>query len=138
MNGQPASRSRLCGDRRLRKASVNAGNNLMASVTTPRCAKSNIGAFLSVLIAKDHIGAFDADAVLNGAGYPGRDIKLGTNGFAGLADLTVGADPAFLHQRPRSAELRPKNAGEIAHQLEILGALQTKPAGHDDIGEGEI
>ena len=51
LSSSSAIRSRECGDNRLRKASVSAGNSRIASVTMPRWAKSKIGAFLSVLIA---------------------------------------------------------------------------------------
>ena len=86
---------------------------------------------------QDHIGAFDPDAVLNGAGYPGRDIKLGTNGLAGLADLTVGADPAFLHQRPRAAIFGAEHRSELAQDAygKVIGVRTDRHDGevHADV-----
>jgi hypothetical protein len=45
-----------------------------------------------------------AGTVLDGAGYPGRDVELRGDGLAGLADLKLGADrvgEVFILAGPR-------------------------------------
>ena len=86
----------------------------------------------------DEIGAFDADAMLDRAGNAGCDIELRPDRLAGLADLPIRRRPPFCTQRARTAPFAAEHAGERAHQLQVLGALQPEPAGDDDVGEGEV
>src|SRR5690606_6747937 len=68
----------------------------------------------------DHIGAFDADAVLDRARDAGRDVQLRPDRLAGLPDLPVGAHPAGLRHRTRAAVLAAEQLGQLAHEPEVL------------------
>ena len=110
----------VCGDRRLRNASVSAGSNLHRVADDAEMGEVEDRRVLVGVDRDDQVGALDADAMLDGAGDAGGDVELRPDGLAGLADLAVGRDPALLHQRARAAKFGAEHRGEMPHQLEVL------------------
>ena len=74
------------------------------------------------------------DLVLDGAADPEREVELGLDDLAGLADLLAVRDPAGIDRRAG----RPDRATELLRDLlddpETVRAADTATAGHDDLG----
>ena len=74
---------------------------------------------IGVLVDRDDdVGRLHAGQVLDGAGDAARDVELGADGLAGLADLVRVGDPAFVHGAPRRSNSAAEGLGQFLEQRE--------------------
>ncbi len=77
------------------------------------------------------------DPVLDGPGDAARDVELGGDAGARLADLVGVVAPAVVGDRPRAADHPAERGGELLERGEALGRPHAAPAADDDGGRGE-
>src|SRR5215218_8304381 len=77
----------------------------------------------------DVLRGLHADLVLDRAGDARREVELGRDGLAGLADLRGVRVPAGVDDRARRGDCAAQRAGELLERLEALGVAEAATAG---------
>ena len=72
--------------------------------------------------------------MLDRAADPEREVELGLDDLAGLADLLGVRDPAGVDGRPRRPDRAAERLRELLDELEALRAADAAAAGDDDPG----
>src|ERR1700751_5840670 len=86
----------------------------------------------------DGLGRLHPGPVLDRAGDAYRQVQLGRDGLAGLADLELVWVPAGVGHRARRADGRAERVGELLDDAEALGPAGAASPGDHDRGFGEI
>src|SRR5436309_3535627 len=81
----------------------------------------------------DVLRGLHADLVLDGAGDAGRQVELGRDRLAGLADLAGVRVPAGVDHRARRGDgaVAAEGPGQLLERVEALGLAQAAPAGDE-------
>ena len=119
---------------RARTSSASFGTTWFRSPTTPKSAKSKIGAFGSLLIATIVPEFCMPDLVLDRAGDAERDVELRRDRLARLADLRRVRVPAGIDDRARRRDRAAERGCELLGELEALGRAEAAAAGDDHLG----
>src|SRR5215218_4076183 len=84
----------------------------------------------------DVLRRLHADLVLDGAGDAGRQVELGRDGLAGLADLRRVRVPAGVDHgaRGRHGAVAAEGLGQRLDELEALGLAEAAAAGDEHVG----
>src|SRR5579859_1427905 len=69
-----------------------------------------------------------------GTGDANRDVQIGSDGLAGLADLPGCRDPASVDRGPRGADRGAEHGRQIVQIAEILRTTQSASPRDDDPG----
>src|SRR5205085_11203776 len=81
----------------------------------------------------DHVRALHPHLVLDRAGDPARDVELGRDAPARLADLRRVRIPAGVDDRARRRDGAAERLGELLAESEVLRPAETATAGDDDL-----
>ena len=104
------------------------------SPMTTMSANSAIGASGSAIDRHDRRCGLHPDLVLDRAADAHREVQLGLDDLAGLADLLRVRDPARVDRGARGADGPAELRCEVIEQGEALRAADPATAGHDDPG----
>ena len=76
--------------------------------------------------------------MLDGAGDAAGDVDLGTDGFAGLADLAVARHPAGIDGTAGSSHHTTQLVGQFLQHGKVLRTHHTPSTRDDELGSGDI
>jgi hypothetical protein len=95
--------------------------------------------FLVLVNGNDDLRILHPGEMLDGAGDADRDVEIGGNDLAGLADLPVIRRIAGIDGGARGADGSTELVGDRQDDfLELFGGAQRTAAGYDDPGRGQF
>ena len=86
----------------------------------------------------DDLRILHAGEMLDRARDADRDVELGRDDLAGLADLVVVGHEAGIDRGARGADRGAELVGDRLQQVEIVARLHAAPARDDDPGAGQL
>src|SRR5690606_22385137 len=94
--------------------------------------------FLVLVDRNNDLGILHTCQVLDRTGDTNRDVQLGSNDLAGLADLHVVGHKTGVHCGARSTYGSAQLVGQAVQQLEVVAVLHAAATGDHDLGTSQF